>query len=310
MKLGREGPVKKPALVCFRVFSRSPFRPRDTASHGNRRRLRSSITVPMVKVKFPGCRAIEDHGTYVVARGLLDASQLKKADRYFGGRSVQAKVADAKVNETGRDAYKRRRSKVAFLDVREQPWLFRRLSGISKACDAAKFKALTYRADGVVQPRYDELQYSEYHGSEGGHFGTWHLDAHEGGSDDEDQRELAVVLMLSDSKAYTGGKLEVKRGRGGKNPGSMYTAGLVGKRLVSDVKLEAGDAVVFPAKKVWHRVTKTRSGLRRTVVFWVSAAAGGGGDGGGSAAREQAAAAGGGSPESGSESESDAADDE
>ena len=78
--------------------------------------------------------------------------------------------------------------------------------GISKACDAAKFKALTYReSDGVVQPRYmyDELQYAEYHGSEGGHFGTWHLDAHEGGEDDEDQRELAVVLMLSDSKAYT-----------------------------------------------------------------------------------------------------------
>ena len=44
---------------------------------------------------------------------------------------------------------------------------------------------------------------------------------------------------------------------------------------------EAGDAVVFPAKKVWHRVTKTRSGLRRTVVFWVrSASGGGGGDGG------------------------------
>ena len=37
--------------------------------------------------------------------------------------------------------------------------------------------------------------------------------------------------------------------------------------------LQAGDAVVFPAKKVWHRVTKTRSGLRRTVVFWVSAPA-------------------------------------
>ena len=153
----------------------------------------------MVKVKFEGCRAIEDHGTYVVARGLLSANQLKKADSYFGGAGVQDKVADAMVNETGRDAYKRRRSKVAFLDVRAQPWLFRRLSGISKACDAAKFRALTYRAsDGVVHPRYDEMQYAEYHGSEGGHFGTWHLDAHEGGSDDEDQRELAVVLMLSD----------------------------------------------------------------------------------------------------------------
>ena len=105
--------------------------------------------------------------------------------------------------------------------------------------------------------------------------------------------------MLSDSNAYTGGKLQVKRGRGGKNPGSMYTAGLVGKKLVSDVKLEAGDAVVFPAKKVWHRVTKTRSGLRRTVVFWVSAAGGAG---------AEAAAAGGGSPESGSDSDSDSDD--
>ena len=115
--------------------------------------------------------------------------------------------------------------------------------------------------------------------------------------------------MLSDSSAYTGGKLEVKRGRGGKNPGSMYTAGLVGKRLVSDVKLEAGDAVVFPAKKVWHRVTKTRSGLRRTVVFWVSAAGGGGGGAAVGAKAAAAAAAAAGSPQSGSESDSDSAND-
>jgi hypothetical protein len=38
------------------------------------------------------------------------------------------------------------------------------------------------------------------------------------------------------------------------------------QRLVDNVKLEAGDCVVFPAKKVWHRVTKVQSGLRRTVV--------------------------------------------
>lgn len=81
-----------------------------------------------------------------------------------------------------------------------------------QAADAAKFKVLKYRAsDGVVQPRYDEMQYAEYHGSEGGHFGTWHLDAHEGGDDDEDQRELAVVLMLSDSKSYTGGSSRSRR---------------------------------------------------------------------------------------------------
>ena len=48
----------------------------------------------MVKVKFAGCRAIEDHGTYVVARGLLSPSQLQQADAYFGGTAVQAKVRE------------------------------------------------------------------------------------------------------------------------------------------------------------------------------------------------------------------------
>ena len=32
------------------------------------------------------------------------------------------------MNETGKDAYKRRRSRVAFLDVRERPFLFKRLA--------------------------------------------------------------------------------------------------------------------------------------------------------------------------------------
>jgi hypothetical protein len=35
------------------------------------------------------------------------------------------------------------------------------------------------------------------------------------GQVEEDQRALAVVLMLSDRGAYTGGSLQVKRGQGG-----------------------------------------------------------------------------------------------
>ena len=153
----------------------------------------------MVKVRLPGCRAIEERGTYVIARGLLSAAQVRQADAYFGSAAVQRQVRGALVSDEAEEttatnsssssssssshAYKRRRSRVAFLNVRGQPWLFRRLSGISKACDDAKFRVLSRRAsDGVVQPRYDEMQYSEYHGSEGGHFGTWHLDAHEGGT--------------------------------------------------------------------------------------------------------------------------------
>ena len=36
------------------------------------------------------------------------------------------------------------------------------------------------------------------------------------------------------------------------------------------VPLRAGDAIGFPAKRLYHRVTKITSGLRRSMVFWVS----------------------------------------
>ena len=36
------------------------------------------------------------------------------------------------------------------------------------------------------------------------------------------------------------------------------------------VSLHAGDAIGFPAKRLYHRVTKVKSGLRKSLVFWVS----------------------------------------
>jgi len=105
------------------------------------------------RVTFAGC-AIEDRGTYLIARGLLSAAQLKKSDRYFNSKKVQKQVEQALVHDSAQTAYKFRKSKIAFLDVHERPWLFKRLSGVSKASDA-KFKTLRYRAsDGVVQPKY------------------------------------------------------------------------------------------------------------------------------------------------------------
>ena len=78
---------------------------------------------------------------------------------------------------------------------------------------------------------------------------------------------MSIILMISDSSSYTGGSLQIKRGKSG-SAGERELP--PPKRMIDDVKLEAGDAVVFPSKKVWHRVAKTLSGLRRTVVFWTS----------------------------------------
>ena len=64
---------------------------------------------------------------------------------------------------------------------------------------------------------------------------------------------MTVVVLLSDTDEFSGGHFEAE---------------LLGKK--AKVKLNAGDAVGFPAKHLTHRVTKVSRGLRRSLVFWVS----------------------------------------
>jgi len=92
----------------------------------------------------------------------------------------------------------------------------------------------------------------------GKHFIAWHCDSYDGGHDFEDGRMLTVIIMLTDRKAYTGGALEVKQEVPGKR-----------KLSVRRVSLDAGDAVIFPARKLWHRVNRVKSGTRKTLVSWV-----------------------------------------
>ena len=64
---------------------------------------------------------------------------------------------------------------------------------------------------------------------------------------------MTIVVLLSDPKEFSGGHFEAK---------------LLGK--TTKVQLNAGDAVGFPAKHLYHRVTKISRGLRRSLVFWAS----------------------------------------
>ncbi|CAE7673908.1 unnamed protein product, partial [Symbiodinium microadriaticum] len=34
------------------------------------------------------------------------------------------------------------------------------------------------------------------------------------------------------------------------------------------ISMEAGDALIFPAKRLMHRVTVVKSGVRKTLVMW------------------------------------------
>ena len=51
------------------------------------------------------------------------------------------------------------------------------------------------------------------------------------------------------------------------NKGGKFQVRVNGK--ASEVALQPGDAIGFPAKRLEHRVTRCQAGLRQSIVCWV-----------------------------------------
>ena len=94
----------------------------------------------------------------------------------------------------------------------------------------------------------DNIQYTEYHASEGGHY-NWHQDI---GSGWLSRRKVSITVQLSDTDDYTGGDLEYWQG---------------GTNIIKAPK-GAGSVFIFPSYMM-HRVTKLESGVRKSFVLWV-----------------------------------------
>lgn len=95
---------------------------------------------------------------------------------------------------------------------------------------------------------------------EGEHYQEWHLDGKPPGlqdGDSEDNRALSVVVALR--AAEKGGEFETYRGRG---------LEALKKKEVTSLVLRPGDAVVFPAQHLWHRVKAVDRGNRSSLVMW------------------------------------------
>jgi hypothetical protein len=250
------------------MASATPARKRDKAS-GEAEAASSRKRAKLTRRTY-GKFEVEDRGPYVVARGVLSKEEVAEAERFFQKEDIQRRLEKTDLHTYDDLEGEFRKGKSCVVDGKtEVPWLFRRLTQVTKAADE-KFGALYY-CNGRLTPRYDELQYAEYHA--GDHFGEWHTDAEEGGTDPEDYRDMTVVLMLSSEDAYTGGELLVKRGGWhGKRGGNQMPPA---PEAIDNAQLRAGDACIFPANKVWHRVTPVQSGLRKSVVFWTSRPGGG-----------------------------------
>jgi len=120
-------------------------------------------------------------------------------------------------------------------------WLYEKLTNL-----AVEANKELWNFDLISIPEL--IQYTEYHASEGGHYG-WHQDI---GPDTLSLRKVSITVQLSETDDYIGGDLELSRG--GDNP-------LISPR-------GAGVVVIFPSY-LMHRVTKVTEGIRRSFVLWV-----------------------------------------
>merc|ERR1712232_1123128 len=123
--------------------------------------------------------------------------------------------------------------------------------------DVANKEWRLLRADerGELICDFELSQYAVYRA--GQHFQAWHQDAYAQGHDPEDARQIATVLMITPRSSYTGGGFQVKL---------PPRSGRAGRKLVRTLSLDQGDCVVFPAKRLVHRVARVQTGVRRTLV--------------------------------------------
>ena len=203
------------------------------------------------------------NSSYVHMPGVLTSKQLAAARAFFASDEVQNTMDEGDLFDHESNTH--RSSRVAWIERHDgdggpsiPPWLHAKLRGAAKAAHSVYGNRVTkigISKNGTWTPRFEPLQYAEY--AEGAHYRGWHTDAEEPEVDPEDSRCLTVVLLLSDRSAYSGGHFEAKLdGKGGQG-------------TATKVPIEAGDAIVFLSKHLWHRVTKCNGGLRQSLVFWV-----------------------------------------
>ncbi len=149
--------------------------------------------------------------------------------------------------EDGSTVSQYRRSNIKWLSatddannsIHKTHWLYDRLM---EYIDIANQEMWGFKLHGLT----DSIQYTEYDGSEEGHY-DWHIDL---GDDELSLRKISLVVQMSDPEDYEGGSLELN----------------TGGPIVEPTKTK-GSVIIFPSYLL-HRVTPVTSGLRKSLVLW------------------------------------------
>jgi len=152
------------------------------------------------------------------------------------------KAATGESNEGTDDSV--RSSQIKWIPVmQEWAWLYDKLL---KMIVEANDNLWNFNLHSVL----DNIQYTEYHASENGHYG-WHQDIGPGALS---TRKISVTVQLSDPSEYEGGDLEYFKGG---NPNEALK-----------VEKNKGLVFIFPSFMM-HRITPVTKGTRRSFVLWV-----------------------------------------
>ncbi len=142
-----------------------------------------------------------------------------------------------------------RRARVAWIPPEpDTAWLFEKLGALGRRANR------TYGFD--LTGFGEDLQYTVY--DEPGAFYTWHQD---GLASDVSSRKLALVVQLSEPHTYEGCDLELFDTVTDLAPEDLAESARERRVL--------GTVIAFPAFE-YHRVTPLVSGVRRSLVVWLS----------------------------------------
>lgn len=209
----------------------------------------------------PLFRIKERHAEYLIVQNVFDAEMLERLFKFLAKkrpRPAKMKNEGGNSDDERKARFDDRDSRVSwFHAVDECPWLHDRLAEVTTWADKQAWKLLQVDSAGAARCEYEETQFAVY--GENQHFKAWHQDAYAQGHDIEDARQVTTVAMLSCRRAFAGGHFQAK-----------VQGADASKKVIKSLALDAGDCVVFPAKKLVHRVSTVKSGIRKTLVFWAS----------------------------------------
>ena len=176
--------------------------------------------------------------------GLFSDQEVDKIVEYC---NAQERI-EGQVSKKGLVDDRNRKSKVSFIRRKDDSyWIFDK---INNAIDAANDQFYNFDLNG-----YSTIQYSEYHGDEGGKY-DFHMDTSLGEKGKNfEMRKLSLVMMLNTPGVdFQGGEFQINKDQ---------------EKRAENIEMIKGRMIFFPSFLI-HRVAPVTQGIRRSLVIWVT----------------------------------------